>query len=179
MIEQVATSLELPEQLIIQIVAVGQHHDRRILHRRIANHATGIKQHRKAFTGTLRMPHDTRSSVPGFAAVHPTGPILAFVFRGHHHRVCHPAGPHRFLYRSVHRMELVVARDDLMHSVTLGILLKHDKVLQHVEEPAFLKHASNQDFQFQSRLGGISFAVDGSPDLEPLLIGCQRSNACL
>ena len=52
------------EKLVVQIVAVGQDHDGRILHRRMLNDFPGVKHHRKAFAASLRVPDHPRPLVP-------------------------------------------------------------------------------------------------------------------
>ena len=77
--QQIVAALELPEQLIIQIVTVGQHHQRRVLHRRLADYPRREKQHGETLAAALRVPHHARATVAGFATVHAAGPVMAGV----------------------------------------------------------------------------------------------------
>jgi hypothetical protein len=48
--------------------------------------------------------------------------------------VRHAAGAHRFLHRRVHRVELMVARDDLVQRARVRVFLEDDEMLQQVEK---------------------------------------------
>jgi len=71
------TALELAEKLVIEVVAVGQHHPRRIPHRRMQHHTPGLKEHGEAFAAALGVPHHARAPVPQFAPVHHATPATA------------------------------------------------------------------------------------------------------
>ncbi len=115
-------ALELAEELVVQVVAVGQQHQCRILHRRMPHDARGVEQHGKALAATLRVPDHARAAVAGFAAVHPASPVVPGLAR----RLIrsHAAGAHRFLDRCVHRMELMITGDDLVQSAAVRCLLR-------------------------------------------------------
>ena len=76
-------------------------------------------------------------------------------------------------------MELVVTRDDLVECTAIRVFLEHDEVLKQVEEPLALEHATHHHFQFERGLRGIAVAVDRAPDLEPLLVRGERTDARL
>ena len=105
-------ALELAEELVVEIVAVGQHHQRRVLHRRMPHDARGVEEHREALAAALRVPDHARAAVARLAAMHPARPVGARLLRAA--PLVHAAGAHRFLHRRVHRVELMVARDDLV-----------------------------------------------------------------
>jgi MFS superfamily sulfate permease-like transporter len=55
--QELMASLELPKELIVQIVPIHEDHQRRIFHRWFANDASGIEQHEEALARTLHLPH--------------------------------------------------------------------------------------------------------------------------
>ena len=54
---------ERAEQLVVEVVAVGQHDDRRVLHRRVQDDAPGVERHRQALAGALRVPDHAAAAV--------------------------------------------------------------------------------------------------------------------
>ena len=48
--DDLIAAVELPEELVIQIVAIGQDYDRRVLHGRVLGHTAGIEEHREALS---------------------------------------------------------------------------------------------------------------------------------
>jgi hypothetical protein len=46
----------MAEKLVVEIVAVGQPHQRRILHRRMPHHARGEEEHGETLAAALRVP---------------------------------------------------------------------------------------------------------------------------
>ena len=61
--QQVAAAREGAEELVVEVVAVGEHDDRRVLHRRVQDHAAGIEGHRQALARALRVPDDADAPV--------------------------------------------------------------------------------------------------------------------
>jgi hypothetical protein len=61
--QQLFAERERVEKLVVQIVAVGEHDERGILHRRVLHDFPGVKHHRKTFATTLRVPDDARAPV--------------------------------------------------------------------------------------------------------------------
>ncbi len=64
--EDVMAALELAEKLVVEVVevvAVGQHHERRVLHRGLADHAGGEEEHGEALAAALRVPDHARATV--------------------------------------------------------------------------------------------------------------------
>jgi hypothetical protein len=88
--DQVAAHRERAEQLVVQVVAVGDDDDGRVFHRRFAHQLPGIEGHQQALARPLRVPdHPHLAVAPGTAGLHRAG-----------------HGP-------LHGVELVIARDDL------------------------------------------------------------------
>ena len=73
----------------------------------------------------------------------------------------------------------MVARDDLVQRARVRVFLEDDEMLQQVEEPLPLEHSADQHLQFQRRRRRVALAIDGAPDLEPLLVRRQRADARL
>ena len=173
--QDLVAPLELAEKLVVQVVAVRQHHQRRVLHGRMPHDLPRVEQHGKALAAALRMPHHARPAVARLPAVHAPRPIgpRRLAHRAH---PAHAARPDRLRHRRVHRVVLVVARDDLVQPIAFGVLFEHDEIPQQVEEPPLLEYPADQDFELQRRLGRIALAVDRPPHLEPLRIRRQRTN---
>lgn len=159
--------MKLAEELIVEIVPVGQHNQRRVLHRRMPDHPPGIEQHRKTLAAPLCVPDYARPAVSRFPAVHPARRVVP----GRH-----AAGSQGFFDGCVDRVELVIASDDLVQSAAVRVFLEDDEVLQQIQKPLPLEDALHQHVQLQHGLRGVSFAVDRPPDLEPLLIRRQRAD---
>ncbi len=77
----------LVEQLVVEIVAVGQHDRGRVCHGRVPQQLADVEQHLQALAGPLRVPHDASPPVTALYRRDGLGDCL------------------------VHRMELVVLRD--------------------------------------------------------------------
>ena len=112
--EDVRAALELAKKLVVEIVAVGQHHQRWVLHGRMPHHASGEEEHGETLAAALRVPDHTRATVARLAAALTPGPVSARVLAQHVAGLGHPAGAHRFLHRRIRRVELMIARDDLV-----------------------------------------------------------------
>src|SRR5260370_39158656 len=48
---------ERPEELVMKIVAISEHNERRVLHGRLEHNAAGVESHREALARSLRVPH--------------------------------------------------------------------------------------------------------------------------
>ena len=60
-------ALELAEELVVEIVSVGQHHQRRVLHRTLADHPGCEEQHGETLAAALRVPDHARPPVARLA----------------------------------------------------------------------------------------------------------------
>ena len=61
--QQVGAAREGAEELVVEVVAVGQHDDGGILHRRLADDAPGVEGHGQTLARPLRVPDDADSPV--------------------------------------------------------------------------------------------------------------------
>ena len=66
--QQVAAAREGAEELVVEVVAVGEHDDRRVRHRRVQDHAPRIEGHRQALARALRVPDHANAPVAWVAA---------------------------------------------------------------------------------------------------------------
>jgi hypothetical protein len=55
--------LRLAEKLVVEIVAGGQHHQRRALYRRMPHHARSEEEHGETLAAPLRVPDHARGTV--------------------------------------------------------------------------------------------------------------------
>ena len=106
----------------VEIVAVGDHHDGRILHRHILHHPCGKAGHRDALAAALRVPHHP-------ALVRTTGARC----RNH------------LIDRGSHRVELVITGNLLDQR---AVILEQHKITQVIEQIDRSQHATDQRFQF-------------------------------
>ena len=125
--QQVLAHAEGAEQLIVEIVAVGQHDQRRVLHRRVLDDLARIEGHQQALAGALRVPDHADLAVA--------------VRRGRCQRAFH---------RAAHGVELVVAGEDF-DDLAAGVA-EDDEILEQVQEAAAVEHALEHGFQFRRAL---------------------------
>ena len=107
-------ALELAEELVVEVVPVGQDHHRGVGHRGVTDDRTSVEQHRQALAAALGVPDHPSSTIARGAAVHPAGPVGAGVALSNSAGLDRAAGPHGLMHRGVHRVELVVAGHDLV-----------------------------------------------------------------
>ena len=66
--QQVVAAREGAEELVVEVVAVGEDDDRRVLHRRVQDDAAGVERHRQALARALRVPDHADAPVARLAA---------------------------------------------------------------------------------------------------------------
>ena len=149
--QQVLAHAEGREQLVVEIVAVGQHHQRRIFHRRMLDDLAGIKSHQQALARALRVPDH-----PDFA-----------VAAGRRRR-------QRAGHRAAHGMELMIAGEDF-DDIAPGVA-EDDKILEDIEEMAAVEHALENRLKLRRSLGREIVAMDRPPGHEPFAVGGKRTD---
>ena len=102
--DDLKAAVELAEELVVEIIAVGQDDDGRVLHGWVLGDSSGVEEHREALARTLGVPDDPRLTIAGLGA-----------------------GSNGFLHSLIYGVELVVARDDLGRAA-LVIILVGDEV---------------------------------------------------
>ena len=177
--QQLVAARERAEQLVVQVVAVGEHDDGRVLHRRAQDHPAGIERHRQALAGALRVPDHADAPVALLAAGRRPGVVAARSSA----KPCACASsariaPQRLLQRDVDGVELVVARH-LLDELAAARVLEHDEVPDQIEEAALLEHAFQQHLQLGAGSAASVLALDGAPRHEPFPAGAERADARL
>src|SRR5690606_7646105 len=130
------------EELVVEVVAVGEHDDRRVLHHRLADDAAGVERHRQALARALRVPHDADAPIARLA----TGLALRCGCRAAGYQVVGSlqlGRPQRLLHRYLDRMELVVAGHLLDDAP--AVVLEDDEVTDKVEEPPRRQETRDHD----------------------------------
>ena len=174
--QQIPAARERAEQLVVEVVAVGQHDEGGVVHRRLANDAPGIEGHGQALAGALRVPDDADAPVARLAA-RLAARLVAPRRLGHAHRFpLQLGGAQGFGDRRLHRVELVVARH-LLDQRAAAVVLEHDEVAQQRQEPAGFTDAVDHHLQLRQVRIGQGLARDGAPRLEPLPPGGQGADA--
>ena len=136
--QQFMATGERAEELVVQVVAVGDNHQRRICHLGMPNHFAGVEGHRQTLSASLRVPNDANAAIP---------------FRRNRLQCA--------IDRLVHRVELVIASHLL--DDRSGIDFEDDEVLEQVQKPFLLKHALYEDIEFRLSFRGDLFAVRRPP----------------
>ncbi|WPL16087.1 hypothetical protein Thiowin_01024 [Thiorhodovibrio winogradskyi] len=175
--QQVAAHHESGEQLIIQIIAVGDDHDGWIGHGRVAHQLADVEGHQQAFAGALGVPDHADAAVATAVAFH-AGQAIGFrVFAkiragiriGQRQRAQGGSD------RAQHGMELMVAREDLDRP---GIGAPEDgEVAQQGEQTRTLQRALDQHRLLRRAIRGDGLTVGGAPTHEALGIGGQGADA--
>ena len=161
--QQVGAAREGREQLVVQIVAVGQHDDGGVLHGWLSDDASGVERHRQALARPLGVPDHADPPVAAGAA------RLAARQRGRAQRLGDGG---------LHGVKLVIPRH-LLHQVPAAVVLEHDEVADQRQQPAPGEDAFEQHLKVRQLRVGQRLARDGAPRLEPLAAGRQRPDARL
>ena len=114
------------KELIVEIVAVSEHHDGGICHRRMQDHPPRIEGHRQALARSLRVPHHTDPTIARFTTwlmarlVLPQGIGGSMLDRM-------SSSPQGFFDSHIHRMELMVARH-LLDELSAALIFEHNEM---------------------------------------------------
>ena len=165
--EQVLAAREGAEELVVEVVAVGEDDDGRVLHRRLARDGARVEGHRQALARALRVPDDADAAVAGRA----TGLLARLVAAGlltDAHIGAQPGCPQRLGDGGAHGVELVVA-GHLLREHPAAVVLEDDEVAEQRQQPLRRADALKEHAQFQRGHLGEALARDRAPRLEPLL----------
>src|SRR5690606_19989435 len=166
--ENLVTTLKLTEQLIIEIVAIRQHDERRVLHSRMSYDAGCVEQHREALPAALRVPDHTSSAIPGLSALHLARPEHAITVADK--LLSHPARTNRLRDCCIYGVKLVITGQDFVNVTRIGIFFERNEMLQQLKEAVALEHTANEYFELERTFRRIALTVDSAPYLEPLLV---------
>ena len=173
--QQVPAAGEGAEELLVEVVAVGEHHHGGVGHGRRPDDGPGVEGHGEALARPLGVPHHPDAPV----APPPAGPVAAAApgdgrgrggrgRGGLAGRVAAGRGPQGLVHRGPHRVELVVS-GHLLGRRPGAVVLEHDEVPHQGEEALGLAHPFEQHLEFEHGLvGGRGVAGQGPPGLEPL-----------
>ena len=152
--QQVLRQAEHAEQLAVEVVAVCDDDDGRVLHQRVLHHARCKARHRDALAAALGVPDHAALAAN---ALHAVG-----ARRGDHLRDGRP-----------HRVELVVAGDLLDQA---AVILEQHEEAQVVQQVGRCQHAAHKGLQLVERAERVDrVAVDRAPGHEALGVGRQRA----
>ena len=145
--QQVAAAGERAEELVVEVVAVGDHDDRRVRHPRVEDDPPRVERHRQALARALSVPDNANPPVAGVAARPLPGLVPTQRLRYPSRRDC--LGRTQGLFNGhVHGVELVVTRHllDERGAAPIGRrILEHDEVPQQVEKAALLEDTLQHD----------------------------------
>ena len=158
---------ERPEKLVVEIVAVGEHHHGRVGHGRLADDTAGVEGHAQALARALGVPDDSDAAVARVTSGLAAGLVDARRLDNLLGGLLQLRRPERLRHGHLHRVKLVVA-GHLLDQRTAAVVLKHDEVSYQSEKAARLADASEHHLQL--RQVGISQRLprDRPPGLEPL-----------
>jgi hypothetical protein len=130
--QEVLAAREGAEELIVQVIAIGEDDDRGVRHQRLADHTPGIESHGQALARALRMPDHADAPV----AWTTTGALSRLVATA---RLRDPIGrllearcPQRLGHSDVHGMELMVT-SHLLHGGSATRVLEDNEMPHEVE----------------------------------------------
>ena len=161
--QQLVAQREGGEELLVQVVAVREHHDGGVAHERLADDAPGIERHGERLARALRVPHDADALVAGVRLV-----ALGVVGSG--------GGAQRLPDRALHGVVLVIA-GDLLDGRARAVVFEHGEVADQVQQA--LRRAEVLDDRLE--FGGASHFEPvgrvGVPRLKPLLARGEAAHA--
>ena len=170
---------EVLEELVVEVVAVGQDDDRGVLHGRVLDELARVERHGQAFAGALRVPDDADAPVAGLAGPAGLGTVhqvdAAHVAELRRLRAGR-AGAQGLLDRRVDRVVLMVAGHLLDQHAVAGVL-EDDEGADEIEEAAPVEDALDDDLELAEPVVGQCRAVDGAPGHEPFAVGGEGADA--
>ena len=159
------------EQLVIQIVTIGQHHQCRVGHGRMLDQLAGVEGHQQTFARALGMPYHACALVSGPLCLDTGQTVPGGIFG---HTLNDPCSPNRGSHRMAYCMELVIARNDLgKPRPRRG---KHGETANQLKQTAVLKHPFDQRGKFRFPFRRNLRAVGGPPRHEALQIRRERTH---
>lgn len=145
--QQILTTRKRAKELIIEIVAIRQNDNRRILHRRIADNSPGIKSHSQTLTRPLRMPHHANALIARRSTRLLPRFITSAPFRTPTPRMLQFHRSPRLTHSHPHRVELVITRH-LLRQRTAAIILKNNKIAHQRKKTPEIADTFEHHLQF-------------------------------
>ena len=168
--QQLTAVGECSEQLVVQVVTVGYHHNGRIAHR--ADNLANIKHHRKRLARTLRMPYHARLMVTLRLFFHIFKTIYGRIFFQDENIIKVDAGgTHCRFHRFVHSIILMIC-SDLLHRLyrsdaRLFILrlafFEYRERTDKVEQCLLVQHSLYQHLHLTDQSGCFSLTIGTFP----------------
>ncbi len=173
--EQLVAAGKRAEELVVQVVAVGEHDNSWVFHRRVEDQLAGVEDHGERFAGALGMPDHADTAVAGgsarlMAGEVPAGAVAEGVAG------CRGAGAESFLDSDADGVELVIA-GHFLEQHAAGVFLEDNEVVDKIEKTPFFKHTAKQDIQLWHRGRRNGLALDGAPWHETLFVGGDGADA--
>ena len=173
--QQLMAAEKRAEKLVVEVVAIRENDERRILHRRLQHEPAGIKNHCERLARALRMPDHTCAFVARHAFSQWFREVTAGRFADLTFRCCADG----FGERGVDGMELMVAGDLLDERAVLRVLLENDEVMKQIEKALPVEGTPQKDLQLGHGGRGQSLALDRAPWHHAFPVGADRSDACV
>ena len=174
--QQIGTPRESGEKLVVEIVAVRQHDDGWVSHRKFTDDAPSVEGHREALSRSLGVPDDTDTPVTRCSARFQARFVASLFLARHLLRHLPQFGSAKgFAHGGPDCVKLVIPRH-LLGEMAAAVVLEDDEIPDQRKEPLFLEHALDQHLEFRIEHRGQFLAADRSPGLEPFSSGGQRSD---
>ena len=174
--QQVLAVREGAEELVVKVVAVGQHDGGWVLHGGFADDRAGVESHREALARAPGVPDDADSAVAGLAArLAPRLVAALLVFADAPSGLHRLHGAQRLLDGDAHGVELVVAAH-LLGRLAAAVVIEDDEVADQPEEARRRAGALQHHLQLGHVRVRRGLAVNRAPGLEPLLASRQRAD---
>ena len=171
---EVLAAGEGAEELVVEVVAVGEDDDGWVFHRWIPDKGAGVEGHGEALAGALGVPDDAYAAVAGLAA----GPGAGLVAATDLGNSAQAGGAESLGDGDPDRVELVIA-GHLLGEGAAAVVLKHDEVADQGDEAVGVADALEHHLDL-GRVGiGQGLAGDGAPRLEPLAAGGECADTGL
>ena len=177
--QNVPAAGEDAEELVVEVVAVGEDDDGGVLHGEVAGDGPGIEGHGEALPRALGVPHDADASVAGLATRLATRLVAPAAFLSDCRLGALQLGrAQRLGDGDPHGVELVVA-GDLLGQRPAAVVLEDDEVAEEGEEPRRVADALQHHLKLGHEGTGQLLPADGAPRLEPFHPSGERADAGL
>ena len=176
--QQLPAAGEGAKELVVQVVAVGQHNDGGVGHGPLADDAPGVKGHAQALARALSVPDHTDAPVAWCAARLAARLMADGLFSELLCRLTQLSRPQGLSDRHFNRVKLVVARH-LLDQRSAPVILEDDEVADQSQEPLGHTDAFQHHLQLGQERSGQALAGDRAPGLEPLPSAREGADASL